>query len=294
MNYTTIECDIGNNDEPFYNLLRVLFYSLVIIISIFGNTAIIYCVYKTKTMQTFTNTLICNSAVADLLITLVPTVHEVLNILSYKGEWKLGGFMCSFLYMCVYLSVAASILTLVIITIDRFFAVVLPHKKYLKISHLKIVIPTIWLVAFLFSTPTIFIQKVIWFEGQNVCVEQWSEPFNPGESPKHYTVILFVFLYATPLSLMGFLYAVIAVKLIGASRGLTRRQKPKKSQSRITGMKHKKRVIKMLLAVVISFGVCWLPVYIIQIFHFLSPDIHSLPSSNAIMDNIFSVFNAIL
>ena len=44
--------------------------------------------------------------------------------------------MCSFLFMCIYLSVAATVLTLIAITIHRFYVVILPNKKRIKTSQL--------------------------------------------------------------------------------------------------------------------------------------------------------------
>ena len=53
-----------------------------------------------------------------------------------------------------------------------------------------------------------------------MCVERWSSPFDPIESPKHYTVLLFIVLYAVPLSLMTPLYVAIARKLHKQDRTL--------------------------------------------------------------------------
>ena len=80
------------------------------------------------------------------------------------------------------------------------------------------------MTAFFISSPTIFIQKVITTgdnnKKQQICVEQWSSPFDPVESPKHYTVLLFIVLYAVPLSLMTPLYVAIARKLYKQNRTL--------------------------------------------------------------------------
>jgi len=294
--------------DPYFDILRVCLYSAIILLSIFGNCSVIACVYKVKSMRTFTNILICNAAVADLLITMVPTVHEVVDILVYRGRWELGKFMCSFLYMCIYLSVAANILSLIFVTIDRYCAVLLPHKKYLQVAHLPYVISGVWIVAFLFSSPTTFIQKVVdTGDGNLACWELWPSPFDRKEAPKHYTIILFLFLYALPLSLMAFMYAAIALKLTEMTRKLSGciwRRYQNHSSTEISslnggevninnngssckgnathmpssrGQKRKNRVVKMLLIVVITFAICWLPVFVMQFFMFFFPYFEHCP-----------------
>ncbi|XP_066932154.1 cholecystokinin receptor type A-like [Clytia hemisphaerica] len=340
--------------EPssFFNIVRITLFSLIILLSLLGNTAVILCVYKVPSMRSFTNILVCNAAFADLLITLVPNVHEVIDIVYYQGDWVLGGFMCSFLYMCIYLSVAATVLTLVFITIDRYFSVTMPYKKFMKLSDLPKVVGVIWSAAFCFSSPTVFIQKVIPFDGRMICIERWDSPFDVKESPKHYTIILFMFLYALPLTLMGLMYWAIARKLSKQYRALTKRlneqgvettsvrestprrdgyspvtsenrnkvladnlnrsiredelKDQKNDNSSINGSRKSKhrsisihkstkrlksqktnsrqpsqsqrklntrntRIIKMLFAVVLTFALCFLPVYVVQFFAFFHP-----------------------
>lgn len=322
------DCPVADEYGSAFDYVRVVLYCIIITVSLFGNMAVIVVVHQNKSMQTFTNILICNSAVADILITLVPNVYEVIDILEYKDRWALGGFMCSFLYMCIYLSVAATIITLMLVTIDRFLAVMLPYKKYFKKEMIPYVVTGIWVLAFLFSSPTTFAQKVKHSPGfGDYCSEDWPEPpFSKTESPKHYTVILFVFLYAIPLVLMACMYAIMAQKLRGRSgrhaaikrhiipkmkfiqmknnynsrgsgnrtsaetqaenainnndhAGLDERSSTRAIQKSVmnSGKKHKKRVIRMLMTVVLGFALCWLPVYIIQFVTFFHPRFMNCP-----------------
>ena len=88
-------------------------------------------------MQTFTHILICNCALADLLITLFSAVLGVVDTLITKGRWYLGGFMCSFVHFCVIACVAANMITLMVITVERLTSVVSPYKKVFKNSMLR-------------------------------------------------------------------------------------------------------------------------------------------------------------
>ena len=212
-NATAAKCRIASEFSETHSKFAASAYIVVILMSLCGNGTVLVVMYKNHSMRSVTNLLICNSAVADLLITILPTVWEVLVLLKYR-TWPLGTFMCTFMYMSVYLSVAATVITLMIITADRYNAVIYPYKKYLTTKMLLIVIPAIWIISFLFASPTTFTQKVIYVNGHGLeCIEQWPNPFSSTESPKHYTVILFISLYALPLILMSILYAIMARKL---------------------------------------------------------------------------------
>ena len=309
-NNTEDDCYIPTPLSTSFNNAAASIFILVIVISLFGNVIVLIVIYKNHAMRTVTNLLICNSAVADLLITLLPTVWEVIFLLKYK-TWPLGQFMCTFMYMSVYLSVAATVLTLVIITADRYNAVIHPYKKYITMKMLPVIIPTIWIISFLFASPTTFIQKVVYYEGYGlVCTEQWPSPFSSTESPKHYTIILFISLYTLPLIVLSILYAIIAKNLsrkFGVERkpsGLTfpshtnlscntnnvvGETNPEKVTNRTSQAKHrprisssitkKRRVIKMLISIVIVFAICWFPVYCIQFIIYINPYYKRCPTS---------------
>ena len=294
-------------------------YILIMSLSIIGNCAVFIVIAANRHMRTVTNLLICNSAVADLLITLLPTTYELLNLTKYKGTWPMGSFMCSFLYLCNYCSVSASIFTLLVLAVDRYRAIMNPFKKFVTLKMIKLIIPIIWTVSLFFASPVIFTQKVISSQDQKVCVEIWPD-FMPVESPKHYTVILFTCLYVVPLLIILILYGLMAIKLtssvnmsvkIGCKQyrsctiesteeeiiqncnneemSSTRIEKtelflkrmlkfPKKFQRRNkacilprNSILRKRRVIRMLVAVVMNFAICWLPVHLIQFLSYFHP-----------------------
>lgn len=313
-NITVTDCIAAKPLGEEFIHFKVLAYVIVLIMSLGGNIIVLTVVYNTLAMRTVTNLLICNAALSDLIITIFPVTWEIVDNLKFKGIWPLGKFMCVFMYMSIYLSVASTIISLVVMSLDRYCAVMLPYKKYLTVKSLKIVIPVIWMLSFAFASPTIYIQRVVHFEDFGyACVEKWSKPFSESNSPKHYTIILFICLYAVPLLLMSVLYATMATKLmqpVGSSvpksktptthhKNLLKRcfshdktgdvSATPTRQSRVVlrsdtmkqceRMKRKQRVIKMLVCIVIVFAICWLPVNCIQFITFFNPYVVRCPQS---------------
>ena len=268
----TTSCAIS---EPLGTDFRVALYCLVIIVSTIGNTLVIFVVVRNRRMHSVANYLICNMSIADLLITFLPMTWEVVKLRHYPdGTWPMGAFMCSFTHICIYISVASSILTLTSISLDRFFAVLYPLKQCITIDKLPFLLIAIWIVSFAFASPMIFAQGLTTENNKTYCIEYWKPPFHMTESPKHYTIILFTGLYAVPLLIMSVLYTLIVVKL-------WRRNIPgnRSSRAKLQALKQKKNVIKMLVCVLGVFAICWFPVFFAQFSFFFNPTYIACPNS---------------
>lgn len=75
-------------------IVKVSLYSVVIGLSLVGNSLVIYIVWRNKRMHTTTNYFIVNLAVSDVMVTsLCSWVHLVDNLTE---GWVLGAFFCRF------------------------------------------------------------------------------------------------------------------------------------------------------------------------------------------------------
>lgn len=265
-------CEVS---KPVNTDFGMFMYSWVIFISIIGNILLICVVMKNKRMHTVANYLICNTSVADLLITFLPMIWEVVHLKYFPdGAWPMGRFMCSFLYMCIYLSVACSILSLTAITCDRFFAIIFPMKRIITKRGLPYILLFIWVTSISFASPVIYAQDLVTISGMTYCVENWKPPFHAENSPLHYTIILFVGLYALPLITMAVMYSAIIWKLW--TRNIPGNRS---SDSEKQSLGQKKKVVKLLVTVVCVFAVCWLPVFVMQFIYFTSSYYQRCPSA---------------
>ena len=258
-----------NPSEKLDPSFQIALYTMIIVASLVGNSLIIAVVTMTKRMQTFSNILIRNMSIADLVITLLPMLWEVVKIAKYSDDsWPLGEFMCVFLNLVVCVSVAATAMSLMAASIDRFYLIVKPQDYTLKPGHYRYVIMAIWFVAFLFGMPNIFAQKVLKnkIPGKDVCIELWNSPFSQQNSPKIYTVVLFTFLYLLPLTLMAMLYSKLCCNLwMRMNPDFNTTEKRRKSIAR------KRKVVIMLIIIVLIFAIGWLPIFILQFLVYFNP-----------------------
>ncbi|KAK3711916.1 hypothetical protein QZH41_000897 [Actinostola sp. cb2023] len=234
---------------------------IVLVVSVLANTFIIFIVNKKQRIKTVTNCLVANMASSDLLIGLInmPNIikEEVTDSLAMPFGGFAGEFLCKILVISQDISAFCSILSLIAITVERYFAIFMPFKKYFTLGNVKYIIIACWVVSFIVSSPLLYANKVDIFEGEYQCNEDWS-PLDGYTASKTYTLITFVLLYAVPLVTICSLYAAVVHRLWHqAIPGDQRTPQSRKYRSR-----SKKRVLKMLIAIVLAFALCWLPYHV--------------------------------
>ena len=114
--------------------------SLIFVVSLVGNSLIVLIVYKTPTLRKPINMLIANMAMSDLLypIFLFPVRLAELHAVSWRIGGTLGQALCKIHPFIPDVSVLVSIQSLVLITVDRFVAVVVPLRSPLISGKLSI------------------------------------------------------------------------------------------------------------------------------------------------------------
>ena len=230
---------------------------IFLLVSLAGNTLIAITIYKTKTMRTTTNYYILNMAMSDLLL---PIVVFPLGLSEmYGGFWFFNGeqgqAFCKAMMFIKFVSCTVSINNLVLIAVDRFGAVVFPLRPPLIGSKLRrFFILTTWVAAMALSSPTFYGVKAVGkFQS---CEKLWIEIFI---ADNYLHSMPFVFLEVAFI-LIVFIYSIILYKL--------KSQKPPGEQSLNVLKQRKKRqknVLRMALAIVVGFVLCWAPSIIIAL-----------------------------
>ncbi|KAE8572955.1 Opsin LWS1 [Halyomorpha halys] len=103
------------------------------VISILGNSMVIYIFSSTKTLRTPSNLLVVNLAFSDFLMMFTMFPPMVIN--CYHETWVFGPFMCEIYAMCGSLFGCASIWTMTMIALDRYNVIVKAvsaHEKAMR------------------------------------------------------------------------------------------------------------------------------------------------------------------
>ena len=232
-------------------------YCLAFIVSLAGNIFIGIIVCKTKTMRKPINFLIVNMAMSDLLypIFLFPRQLTALYIDSWLISGPLGQALCKLLPFVQNASAVVSVQSLVVIAVDRFGAVVFPLRPPLISSKLcPFFILATWIVAMAAWSPILFAFKLLEYPGGLTCALQWNEVFGESFSSTNFILATIVLFFYGPLVLIATLYIIMYFKL--KSQAIPGEQSANARQQREA---RGRNVLKMAIAIVLGFVVCWLP-----------------------------------
>ncbi|XP_062547186.1 trissin receptor isoform X2 [Armigeres subalbatus] len=205
--------------------VRVIFitlYSLVFCCCFFGNLLVILVVTLSRRLRSITNFFLANLAVADLCVGVFCVMQ---NLTIYLIEsWVFGDFLCKMYQFVHSLSYTASIFILVVICMERYFAIIHPItcKQILTSRRLRLVIVAVWITSAVYSVPKfVFVRTITNNLGddqlETICIIN-----RKAYNSELFDIINFALLYLLPLLVMTVLYSRIAIALWKSSRGLER------------------------------------------------------------------------
>lgn len=197
-------------------LTEYTFFAVIFIFAVTGNTLVCLVIAQTPRMRTTRNFLLVNLAISDLMVALFCIPFDVVLKVT-APVWPLGEALCKVVWPAMTLFTNCSAATLAAISYDRYRAVIYPWKPRFTTVQTSIIISSTWLMSLLLVLPYILALKMV--EGE--CREDWPVPV----AVKLYTLGLFVFQYALPLSIIGFAYFMVALKLREQASILARNRK---------------------------------------------------------------------
>ena len=235
---------------------KTVAYSLILVVSLVGNSLIVLTVYKTPTLRKPINMLIANMAMSDLLypVFLFPVRLTDLHV----GSWLIGGTLgqawCKIHAFLADISSLVSIQSLILITVDRYAAVVVPLRSPLisrKVCRCLIV--GTWILAAAFFSPYFFTFNLVEYQEGKRCMNQWEVIFGERSSVGIYLLSAYIFFYYSPFVVFVILYSIILIKLKkqvhpGEQSASAEEQRTRRNRN----------VLKMTIAIVVTFFICWI------------------------------------
>ncbi len=250
-------CDSDTHRHiPKYCLLTL--YFLVSVVSIVGNTVVVFVIYKFRRMQSFMNWVIFNLAVADLLTTLFCICVDV--TMEIKERWVFGEVLCPVLFPLRGTMIFSSVFTLVFLSLSRYWAIIYPLKPQPTVRFAKMCIVVIWLASLIITIP--YMTSLKYDKEKDICYEMWSK-----EQHKLYTVYTFIFMYVLPVLLIGISYYRIVDQIVNI-----------KSRKRLLSMcatiindrvlmKENRDLVKLAIIITSTFCLCILPYHIMWLLY---------------------------
>lgn len=227
--------------------------ALITLAAFIGNILVIFSVYKTPCLRTTANYYYVNMAVSDFFSSLATwplyLVNEIVTTKGslFQGPWADVG--CKLGVFVRLSSSSVSILSMVLIAVDRFIAIVLPLKSVLLTGKLRAGLLLItWVISTSTISPTLYYNKVETVGEETYCRFAW----NP------FSIMIF---YITTMTMINVIPLITITILY--SRILRVLQSPKEghqTESTLSAVKKRqqhKNIMKIFRSIVIAYFICF-------------------------------------
>jgi len=252
--------------SPVVMTLIQVFYGIVCVCGLLGNSLVIYVVLRFSKMHTVTNTYILNLAFADEFFLLgIPFLITTTAL----REWPFGSVMCKIYFATTSVNQITSSLFLMVMSADRYVAVCHPisSPRFRTGFISKIVSLTAWLLSMMLMLPVfMYATTVVRPDGGHTCNIFWAGGVNHENMMKGqtaFTFFSFAFGFAGPLFFILIFYGFVLAKLCMVGHSRSNRST---TQQRLQG-----KVTRLVLTVITVYIICWLPHWVIQLMLIISP-----------------------
>ncbi|KAM6948297.1 KISS1 receptor a [Aplochiton taeniatus] len=246
-----------------------LFFSLIMLVGLVGNSSVIYVISRHRQMRTATNFYIANLAATDIIF-LVCCVPFTATLYPLPG-WVFGNFMCKFVAYLQQVTVQATCITLTAMSGDRCYVTVYPLKSLRhRTPRVAVIVSVcIWIGSFMLSLPIFLYQRIeegYWYGPRQYCVERF-----PSKSQERaFTLYQFIAAYLLPVLTISFCYTLM-LKRVGQPtvQPVDNNYQVNLLSERTVTIRSK--VSKMVVVIVLLFAVCWGPIQFFILFQSFYP-----------------------
>uniref|UniRef100_A0A3P9DD93 Leukotriene B4 receptor 2b n=1 Tax=Maylandia zebra TaxID=106582 RepID=A0A3P9DD93_9CICH len=213
--------------------IGALILSLVFLLGVPGNLFIVWSILARCQQRSVTTLLILNLACADGFL-MALTIFFIIYLVMQT--WVFGNAMCKILFYLCNSNMYASIFLITLMSVHRLLAIVFPHTLYRLITRkvVRRVILGTWVLVMVMSIPSLVFRDV----------KKETDDMNQT------TYVCYAF-----ETVAGFIipYAIIITCYVVILKRL-----------RETKFQRNARSEKLILAIVITFGLFWLPYHVIN------------------------------
>lgn len=245
------------------NIVYSTFLVIVMVVAFFGNGFVCLVIAKSRKLRSQSVFhLLFSLAVSDVLVSVLSLPIKV-HMGLHNQNFCLDTKICWFFYLSDIAANCSSVSHLLVISIQRFVAMLYPFENHFILSRKRIdaLIGLVWTYAIVWSM---------------LCIFKWEDPrihsitvvemptirtcFN--DNPVYWTVV-WVAVFIIPLVVMGCLQVAILHSVKSHTKKLL---KLERDADKVTRMRRREiKVAKTVSIVYAAFTICWLPVCMLTV-----------------------------
>ncbi|VDP47409.1 unnamed protein product [Soboliphyme baturini] len=261
-------------------------YSATTVVGIIGNLMVVAVVLSIKGMMTATNCYLVSLAVADSLCFVSSIPAELSWMHLPEDVYVFGDFGCRVLTFLSFLAINASSLSIAAFTLERYIGICHPMQARLvcSVQRSQVIIVFIWIFSILYNSSWIVLtglsplHYVDWPEAQRCTFRMKRDNY------KAVFIADIVLFYFIPFITYIFVYSRIFYVLYKAESvcgenevttpqvsrsfsGNAASRSSRKSVKSVRMNRSRVQIAKMLIVIVTTFGLCWLPYRALVVFN---------------------------
>ncbi|RZC43156.1 G-protein coupled receptor moody [Asbolus verrucosus] len=233
-----------------------IFTLIIMVVGVIGNLLTVSALLRNSKIRTVAAAFIASLCVSDLMFCFVVLPFAASQF--FHGTWIHGDVLCTIIPVLRYGCVGVSLLSIAMISINRYILIAWPHvysQIYTKIK-VAIYVSIIWIFSYGLQIPTLLGQwGVFGFDEKlGTCSIKKDESGNSSKTA------MFVIGFALPCVIIVVCYANIFWVV---------RKSHKRLKQHNSGRDYKRsemKITKMVLVIFVCFVVCYLPITIVKIF----------------------------
>ncbi|KAM4603316.1 galanin receptor type 1-like [Polymixia lowei] len=255
--------------EPSTIALTVM-YCLSFILGFVGNLMSLRVLTNRRSRRlagvSATRSLLVNLAVCDLAVVCV-CMPVTLGSQIYT-TWVYGDLLCRAVPFTQAVSVSASVLTLTVISVNRYYSVRSPLRARSMFTRRRILatVAVVWSVSSAMCAPLAVMnrRREVSFGtfAILICQEEWPQP----RLKQGYNVLLFVALYCLPVTFNLTIGFLTGRRLWGGKKSTFSDLDPRSEALHVSRLKTRQKIAKMVVCLVLLFAVSWLPLYLAELW----------------------------
>ncbi|XP_066436356.1 G-protein coupled receptor 183-like [Eleutherodactylus coqui] len=250
-----------------HNTARIwlpIIYSMNFLFGLLGNILAMFVIHKNRRKLNSTTLYSRNLVISDICFAIVSPSRIVYYATGF--DWTLGEVLCRITALFLYINTYAGVTFMTCLSIDRFFAVVHPHRynKIRRVKFAKIICIFVWVLVFLQTFP-LLLQQMSHLEpsGKTTCME-----YPNFEKISHLPLMLLgacTIGFYIPLIIILYCYSQISIKLCQTTK--------KNPLAEKTGTNRK--ATNTIILVIVVFLICFTPYHVAITQHMIKKLIYT-------------------
>lgn len=259
-------CDTLYDHRDYAKVLMPLFYSIVFIIGLLGNSLALHVIRPNLKKMNSTTLYSLNLVISDIFFTLSLPLRIAYYAMGF--HWPLGEVLCKISGLAFYINTYAGVNFMTCLSVDRFIAVVLPlrYARFRRVNNVRYICIAVWLLVLGQTLPLLGSQMTNVEKGNYITCMEYPN-FEKVENIAPTLIGAVILGYGIPLVTILVSYSVLCFKLHHTAK--TNHLTDKSGRSR--------KAIGVICCVSLVFVVCYSP-YHIDILQYMIRKLVSKPS----------------